>query len=193
MIAQLLLTSSLMLLQQAVPAVPGAADADQMGQQIALEAVRHQGGPAGMLAGVLVPVAFFALILAIVWLGFRRKQAQIQARSEFHKQLLDKFASGREFTEFLATGGGQKFLDQLWSPSVGAREKMLSTIRTGVVLAVFGLGLLGLSVAKRGLVVPAVLVLALGCGFLIATAVSYRITQRWGQNGGPGAGHPQLP
>lgn len=190
MIASVLLTGSLMLLQQAAPAYPAQQTPDQFDQQIVLEALRHpQAGQA--LTGILVPLGLFALILAIVWLGTRQRQARIQARSDFHKHLLDKFASGREFTEFLSSSGGQRFLDQLWSAGQGAREKMLSSIRIGVVLAVFGLGLLGLSLAKRPLVIPAVLVLALGSGFLLATAISYRITQRWEQkeSGGPGQLH----
>jgi hypothetical protein len=55
-------------------------------------------------------------------------------------------------------------------------------MQNGIVLAMLGLGMLGLSLAKRGFLVPAVLALALGVGFLISTAVASRLSRKWDQN-----------
>jgi hypothetical protein len=157
--------------------------ADQLRQQVALEAVKHQYG-----AGLLVPLGFFALIFAILWLASRKRHAQIQAQAEFHKQLLDKFGSGREFSEFLVSEGSQRFLDELWSQGAGTKQRLLISMRNGIVSAALGLGLLGLTFTHRELLIPAVLLLALGVGFLVATAISYRLTKQWGEGRGPGAG-----
>jgi hypothetical protein len=169
----------LALLQQAT----SNESAEQLRQQIALEAIRHRGA-----GGVLVPLAFFAMILAIVWLAMRKRQAQIRARSEFHKQLLDKFASGKEFAEFLESKGSQRFLEELGSLGGGPYERTLGSLRAGVILAVLGLGFFALSLMRRGFMIPGVIIFALGVGFLLAAAISHRLAKQWNQERGAGPG-----
>jgi hypothetical protein len=147
--------------------------------EIAKEGLRIGAGVPGVLA-LLVPFALFATILAIAWLLVLYTRSRAQARAEFQKQVLDKFASGREFAEFLGSPESKRFLDELGSR--GPKEQILSSMRTGVVLAALGLGLLGLSLARRSFLIPGVLALALGVGFLIATAISYRLSKQWEQN-----------
>ena len=96
------------LLLQAMPASPPPITQDQQ-LQMARFAVRHGDGP----LGALVPIAFFAMIVLIVWLGSRRVQAQIQAQGELRKQLLDKFATAQELTTFLESRAGQQFLGEM--------------------------------------------------------------------------------
>lgn len=173
------------MLLQATPSDSGQMSAEQK-FEIAKEALSHGPEPAGILVPILVPLAFFATIVAIAWLIVLYRRSQAQARAEFQKQVLDKFASGREFAEFLESPASKRFLDELGSR--GPKEQILSSMRTGVVLAVLGLGLLVLSFARRGFVIPGVLALALGAGFLIATAVSYRLSKQWEQNQEPRQG-----
>jgi len=146
--------------------------------QVALQALK---GP-GSFTGILVPLAFFATVIVIFWLLIRQRQARIQARVEFQKKMLDKFNSGRELGEFLESKGGQQFLSELRSQSLGSKDRRLTAMQNGIVLAMLGLGMLGLSLAKRGFLVPAVLALALGVGFLISTAVASRLSRKWDQN-----------
>jgi hypothetical protein len=181
MLGQLIGTWFVPLLLQAPQSNPGGLTPDQI-TQIALEAVKHRGNEANGILALLVPFAFFATIILIFWLLLRQRQSRTQARAEFHKQLLDKFSSGREFAEFLESKGSQRFLEELWSRSVGPRDRVLTAMRNGIVLAVLGLGMLAMSLTRRGFVVPAVLVLALGVGFLISTAISYRLSKQWDPN-----------
>lgn len=148
--------------------------------EIARLAVTGSGSGAHGVLALLVPFAFFATILVLAWLFVLNRRSQAHARAEFQKQVLDKFASGREFAEFLESPASKRFLDELGSR--GPKEQILSSMRTGIVLAVLGLGLLALSFARRGFLIPGVLALALGAGFLIATAVSYRLSKQWEQN-----------
>jgi hypothetical protein len=159
-------------LLQAAQTNPGGVPADQLGQQIALEAVRHN--PATSPVSILVPISLFAMILGIFWLKWRQQQAQFQTKAEFHKQLLDKFASGRDFAEFLESKGSQRFLEDLWSQGGLSKEKSL---RNGILVAMLGLAFLGLSWMKRDFLIPGVLLLALGAGFLIFFAISYRLSK----------------
>jgi len=168
------------LLLQAQPNLGGLTP-EQI-QQIALEALRRPGNPVTDTLAMLVPFAFFATILVISWLLLRHRQTRMQARAEFHKQLLDKFNSGPEFAEFLESKGSQRFLGELWSQSMGPKDRVLNAMRNGIVLAVLGLGLLGLSLTRSGFLVPAVLALALGVGFLVSTVISHRLSKQWDQN-----------
>ncbi len=166
------------LLLQADAGKPNQMTPDQQFEIARLALQNTQHGVQGSLA-LLVPFAFFATIILIIWLFLLYRRSQIQARADFHKHLLDKFASGREFADFLGSDASQRFLDEIGSR--GPKEQILSSMRNGVVLAVLGLGLLGLATARRGFLIPGVLVLALGAGFLIATAVSCRLSNQWEQ------------
>jgi hypothetical protein len=124
------------------------------------------------------------LVFGIFWLKYRQRAAQTQAQAEFHKQLLDKFGSGREFSEFLESKGSRQFLDAMWSQAPGRHGQVLATMRNGIVLSTLGLGMLGLSRWTRGVADPQMtvfggLALALGAGFLISAAISHRLSKRW--------------
>jgi hypothetical protein len=147
-------------------------------------------GPA--ILGTLIPFAFFAMIVLIVFVIARRRQAELRARAEFQKQVLDKFSSGKEFAEFLGSEGSQRFLETLSSHGHGSRERILRGMRGGITLAVLGIGFLLLTGLRHGLVVPGVLLLALGAGLLISAAASYHFSKKW-SNGGPATPGQVLP
>lgn len=177
------LTHAALLLQAAQPNPNGMTPDQQF--QIAMEAIRRGGFSPGRVPSILallVPFAFFALVFGILWLAFRRRQAQIQEQAVFHKQLLDKFGSGKEFSEFLESKGGQRFLETMWTQSQNSVDRVLRAVRVGVVMTVVGLALLGLSWTgdQAGIRFPGVLVLALGAGFLISAAISHHLSRRWG-------------
>jgi len=182
MLAHLAGTRFVSLLLQAEPN-PDRLTPDQR-TQIALEALRQHGGAADGVLALLIPFAFFVAVVLIIWLLLRQRQARTQVRAEFHKQLLDKFSSGREFADFLESKGSQRFLEELWSQKMGPKDQILRSMRIGIVLAVLGVGMLALSWIRHGFLVPAVLVLALGVGFLISTAISHRLSKQWEQESG---------
>jgi hypothetical protein len=191
-----LTTQVLMLLQQAEPPNPGGLTSDQK-TQIALEALKQHGSSAAGILTLLVPFAFFALILGIFWLRFRRRQAQIQAQADLRKQLLDKFTSGRELSDFLQSAGGQRFLEELSSQDTGSKDRILRNVRLGVIFAALGLGMLVLSWTRRDLrrefdfFIPAVVFLAVGVGSMLSAAISHRLSQKWDQK--QGLGPPAAP
>ena len=180
--------NSVHFLLQAVEPNPGSMTPDQFKQQIALEAVRHN--PSTGIVGILVPIALFGMVLAIVWLALRQKQARLQIKAEFHKQLLDKFGSGREFAEFLESPGSQRFIEDLWSQRSDSKERPL---RIGVILMMLGLAFIGLSLMKKDLLIPGVILLALGVGYLISSAISNRLARKWSETKEPGPGSALTP
>lgn len=134
----------------------------------------------GVLIAVLNPLGFFTLVGLMAWIVYRWHQARTQARMEFHRQLLEKFDSGREFSEFLESKGSQRLLEGLWSEKITAKERILQSTRWGVVLTVVGAGGLALSWQEEDLLIPGMLILALGLGFLVSTAISYRLSSKLG-------------
>ncbi len=127
--------------------------------------------------GAFIPIAVFAMIVCIVWFGTREKQARIQARTDLHKHLLDKFGSGTELSQFLETEGGRKMIEDLGrgeaSPKTGAARAMIA----GAVLSCLGVAFLLLTFRERDLLIPGGLVLATGIGFLIGAFVTLRLSK----------------
>jgi hypothetical protein len=156
-------------LLQATGNYPGQMTPDQQ-FEIAREAIRHGGGPAGLL----VPLSFFAMVVLIVWLGVRRKQAQILAHAELTKRVLDKFGSAQELAAFLESKGGQQFLgDARWQA-----KGQLRFLPGGVITTMLGLAFLGLTFMHRNFIVPGVLLLAVGIGLLISAAIAHKLTSK---------------
>jgi hypothetical protein len=169
---------------QTTQPLPDSQPPGLLDQQIALEAVRH--GPMNVLTGIFVPLGLFAMIFGIIWLRWRQQQALYQTRAEFHKQLLDKFATGRDFAEFLESKGSQRFLEELWSQGAQPKEK---TLRNGIVVAMLGLSMLALTWVEKDFVIPGVMLVAVGAGFLIAFAISRRLSKSRNLANDPGPGN----
>lgn len=129
---------------------------------------------------MLIPFGAFAMVALIVLFGTREKQTQARARAEVQKELINKFSSGAELSEFLGTEGSQRLLGELETPKLSAKEKILRSTKVGVVLTVVGLGMLALLTQEPDLIIPAVILLALGVGFLLAAFISYRLSKSLG-------------
>jgi hypothetical protein len=191
MIGGMILAHAMPLWQAVSPDLQEAIQ-QEVQQELGRRRFRFGGGPETL--GFLVPIALFAMIVLIVFVAARRRQAELRARMEFQKQILDKFSSGKEFADFLGSEGSQRFLAMLSSPGMGMgpRYRVLRHLRGGITLAILGLGFLLLTALRRGFVVPGVLFLALGAGLLISAAVSYHFSKKW-TSGGPGTPGQPLP
>ena len=145
----------------------------------------------------LVPLGLFAMIVLVVWLSHRQKQAKAQARAELNKHFLDKFTSGQDLTEFLGKEGSQRFLDEMWAEKrQGPKERLLGTISGGVVVTAAGVGALLLAIFVKGsFMIPAAFILSVGIGLLVASAISYRLSKAWGlvKEGEDGQASPLQP
>ncbi len=114
-----------------------------------------------------------------------RHKMNVRAQTELHNRLLEKFGSASEFTSYLQTPNGQRFFENLATERVHPASKILGSIQKGSILTVVGLGLLLLhvlySAVDEGIfLILGVLMLALGAGFLISSALSYRLSKAWG-------------
>jgi hypothetical protein len=135
----------------------------------------------GVVGGLGSIVATCWAIFVIVD-GFRRRQ-QVRVSAELHTRLLDRIGSAREFGEFLATESGARFLDAIAVDRNVAQLGILRALQSGTVSLLLGGGLLVLARGKsyqEGLWIVATICAALGTGLLLASALSYLLSNRMG-------------
>lgn len=130
---------------------------------------------------VIVPIALIAMVVLLVWFGHRAKRARMQEQGELRKRMLDKFSTGSELTEFLATPQGQSFLKDQDSGTdqLSLKRRIVNSVRAGIVLVILGAAFFGLMYLNRGSVYPGTILMTLGVAILIAAAVSYRLYKKW--------------
>ena len=130
---------------------------------------------------IIVPVAICAMVVLLVLIGHKVKRARLQERGELRKRMLDKFSSGQELTEFLATPQGQNFMkdQEMGSTQRSPKGRIITSISFGIVLTMLGGAFLGLMYLNRGLVFLGTILMALGVGILVAAAISYYLYKKW--------------
>ncbi|TAK60894.1 MAG: hypothetical protein EPO24_06325 [Bacteroidetes bacterium] len=90
-------------------------------------------------------VALMGLVGWVLFLLFRRQQLTTQAkfqRIEAYNKLLEKFATAKEFAEFLDTDQGKKMLEDPMQNGTNPKKTALRFVQAGVLLAALGFGLL---------------------------------------------------
>ena len=131
--------------------------------------------------GTLIPFGAFVMIVFIVWFITRQKQARVQARTELHKHLLDRFGSGTELAQFLETEGGKKMIEDLGKADVSPEGTRPKTRDRWNCSDVPGSGLSGSNLSGAGPCHTGGLLLAIGIGFLIGAFVTLRLSNQEGE------------
>jgi hypothetical protein len=138
------------------------------------------------LAGILIPilgiVGTFGVVVFVVWLRTRQRKAELEMRAQIYNRLLEKYGSAQELAEFLKTEEGRAFLRGLAMPPARRPATVLRWIRTGLILTFLGLAciLLGWWPAceEPDLMVPGVILTALGIAFLLGAGVTHWLGRR---------------
>lgn len=135
-----------------------------------------------MLIPIFAIVFTFGFAAFAVAVGAKTKQKRWEALASVQNRMLDKFGSAQEFTDFLKTPEGRSYMLVAVEKGEGGQPaKILGSIRAGVVLAALGIGFLALAASfEDALVVPGVLLLSLGAGFLVSSLISTRLARSWG-------------
>lgn len=139
----------------------------------------------GYLVPVFISLGLFAMlsVISVALSTNRRQQIEAKFRADVQNKLLDRFGSSKEFVDFLQSDGGEKFLSPVVASSpVGPREKVISAIKTGVIMAFLGGGFAMASsrIDDDGMMVPALLLMMLGLGFVVSGLVSQRLATSLG-------------
>jgi hypothetical protein len=130
------------------------------------------------LASVLFLTGFVVWVIAT---ALQRRQ-RLNLSADFNKQLLDRIGSVKDFSDFVQTEAGTKFMQRLTTaePSTSPQQRILSAVHIGIVLVSLGSGLLGLAtlttIANRDEVtLIGTIALSLGIGFVLSSGVLYRL------------------
>jgi len=119
--------------------------------------------------------AFFGSALYIIATALRRKQ-----RNAMQQHVLDKFASAKDFADFVQSPAGQKYVMSFADTATSSQSAILNSVRTGVVLLSLGLGIqftnFG-SPSQLPLRIGIVLAM-LGIGFLVSAAISFWLARK---------------
>lgn len=143
-----------------------------------------------------VTALFFgiAIIISAAWIAINivralKQRANTRTRAEIYNRLIDKFGTAPEFIAFLQSDAGLKFIEENAVQTGGALGKILAALQIGIILTLVGIGLLMLGNifgSSRGgdlyivLNITGTVGLMIGIGFLISSAISYRLSKTWG-------------
>jgi len=120
--------------------------------------------------------AFFGTVLYVVGTSLRRKQ-----RNAMQQHVLDKFASAKDFADFVQSPAGQKYVMSFADTATSSQSAILNSVRTGVVLLFTGLGFQFTNFGSASLLPLRIgIVLAIvGIGFLISAAISFWLARKF--------------
>jgi hypothetical protein len=134
---------------------------------------------------IIISCAFFSMMVAIFYFTSKARSDRARYQAEVQARLIDKFGNGPEFVSFLQSEQGRQFMGNIESaPKWHSRERILSGLRSAIVMSFLGLAFIVLALTRYGrsdgMLIPGVLLLCLGAGFLISALTSARLAKQWG-------------
>ena len=131
---------------------------------------------------VVSQLAFLAFLIAIA-VDYRQKT--LQRRSEERLRVLDRFSSGQELSDFLATERGRQFLELFAVKEGSPSRTIIAGVSLALILIFMGAAFLllsGLDAQDLGVeyMVTAVIVIAAALGIFAASVVSLRLARKLG-------------
>ena len=105
-------------------------------------------------------------------------------KSQLQNKIVDRFQSVQEFSDFLQSKEGNKFLNFIKFSGLAPKEKLLSSLTKGVILVTLGIALIIVgqifTEEMKYFIAFGIVSIALGIGFLISTFISYTLSKKWG-------------
>jgi hypothetical protein len=120
--------------------------------------------------------AFVGTALYIIATTLRRRQ-----RNQMQQHVLDKFASAKDFADFLQSAAGQKYVMSFAEGVTSSQSAILTSVRTGVVLVFLGFGFALANIGHQSpfLLKIGALFATVGVGFLVSAAISFWLAKKF--------------
>ena len=174
----------------------GERSFDERSTSPQLEAARGLRNLAEMMGVILVVLTITAGVVFLVRtvLEHRRWQRGMRAQTELNTKLIDRFAASDELLAYLQSPQGRTLVEPPAMTQRAARSmdaplaRIFWSLQAGAVTACAGAGVLfaatrmenDLAVVAPTFVALGTVVLAVGLGFLVSSAISYLLSQRLG-------------
>jgi len=138
--------------------------------------------PPYLLGDLITMIVILGFLGWVIYLGFgliRRRQ-----QSAMQKHMLERFSSAQDFAQFIQSPAGQKYVTGFTDVVTSPRSSIISSVRTGCVLAFGGLG----CVAGSNSMAPYFhagwimgwIAFSGGVGFLVSAVISYFLAKKLG-------------
>lgn len=118
----------------------------------------------------------------VVWVILEWRK--MRNKSKLQNKIVDKFSTAQEFSDFLQSKEGSRFLNFLRFNGRAPREKILSSLSKGIILSFLGIAIfiIGSLFAEemKYFIAFGIVLIALGIGFLVSTKISYNLSKKWG-------------
>jgi len=129
-----------------------------------------------------------ALIAWILWLisNHVRQSRALKNHTQLQNKLLDKFTSSQDAYQYLNSEAGKSLWQLQVRKSRDVFGEILAAIKVGVVALSLGLACIALrslqqmAFAREIFLILGALLLALGFGFVVSSAISYYLSKSWG-------------
>ena len=149
-----------------------------------------------VLDGFAAMFFFSASFAGVVWLirtaiNHRRWIRVSKVQADVHTKLLDRFSTNEELLAYIQTPAGKRFLESAPIPVESPRAisapfgRILWSMQIGSILTVAGIGIeivaaRAIEDVSQPLAGIGVVVIALGVGFLVSSALAYMMSRRLG-------------
>lgn len=146
------------------------------------------------LTGILVPLGCLAALVWVIYIVFQNRHwnRTFKQQSEIHGRLIEKLGTSQELVAYMETEAGKRFL--MASPIAAGPEfgqhmpntvsRVLTSLSTGIVLALLGIGFLLLRNAgpdtSEPMLITGTLLLMPGLGFILSAGVTWVLAKRLG-------------
>lgn len=124
-----------------------------------------------------IQVAFVAFL---IWLGVNYRQKSLQRRSEERLRIVERFTSGKELADFLATERGARFLEQFAMRHKDPAGLIILGVVVGILALFLGAAFFYIMArTAEDFLFAAVFIVTGGFGILAATGVSYLLARKF--------------
>lgn len=135
---------------------------------------------------ILVPIVcslgLFTMLAVIFVSSANARKQQTRMQTDVQSKMIDKFGTAPEFIAFLSSPAGHEFMGKFEAqPRLNARNRILRGVRTATILGFLGLAFTILAIFNdRDFVVPGLILLGLGGGYVVSSILMLRMSKAWG-------------